>query len=110
MSVARTGQVKKETFQELHTIRGEQNVKWKAGLKTLVGLALLFAAQSRLGSYALQEAFVVILGTAIVLLLVWLTLVAFLLLWQGASLTFRLIRLVARMTSFRDRPLALNRR
>lgn len=110
MSVARTNHVKEESFKELHTIRRDQNVKWKTGLKILVGVALIFAAQSRLGAYVLQEALIVVLGTAILLLLVWLTLIVFLLFWQGASFVFRLIWLVARITSVRDRPLALNRR
>lgn len=98
-------------FEELHTIRTEQNVKWKAGLKILVSLALILAAHSRLGAYVLQEALVVVLGIAVLLLLILLTLIAFLLLWQGASFVLpQLSRLVGRVTSVRDRPLALNRR
>ena len=98
-------------FDELHTIRTEQNVKWKAGLKILVSLALIFAVQLRLGAYVLQEALVVVLGIAVLLLLILLTLIAFLLLWQGASFVLlQLTRLVGRVTSVRDHPLALNRR
>ena len=84
-------------------------MKWKAVLKIFVALALIFAAQSRLGAYVVQEALVVVLGIAILLLLVWLALIAFLLLWQGASFVFQLTRLVGLITSVRGRPLALNR-
>lgn len=88
-----------------------QNVKWKVGLVIIVALALIFAAQSRLSAYVLQEALVVVLGTAVLLLLILLTLITFVLLWQGASFVLlRLTRLVGRITSVRDRPLALNRR
>lgn len=86
-------------------------MKWKVGLKIIVALAVIFAAQSRLIAYALQEALVVVLGTAVLFLLILLTLIAFVLLWQGASFVLLgLTRLVGRITSVRDRPLALNRR
>lgn len=101
----------KNLLRSLTPIRKEQNVKWKAGLKIFVALALLFAAQSRLSAYVLQEALVVVLGTAVVHLLMLVTLIAFLLVWQGASfLLLGLTRLAGRITSVRDRPLALNRR
>lgn len=86
-------------------------MKWKAGLKVFVVLALIFAAQSRLIAYVLQEAFVIVLGTAVLLLLILLPLISFLLLWEGASIVFlRLTSLVNRITGVRDRPLALNKR
>ena len=100
-----------KSFEELHTNRKVQNVRWKIGLKIIVALALIFAAQSWLSAYVLQEALVIVLGTAALLLLILLTLIAFLLLWQGASFVLlQLTRLVGRITSVRDRPLALNRR
>lgn len=86
-------------------------MKWKAGLKIFVALALIFAAQSRLSVYLLQEGLVVVLATALLLLLVFLMLIIFLLLWQGVSFfLLRLTRLVGGISSVRDRPLALNRR
>lgn len=86
-------------------------MKWKVGLTIIIALALIVAAQSRLSAYVLQEALVVLLGTAVVLLFILLTLTVFLLLWQGASfLLLGLTWLVGRTTSVRDRPLALNRR
>lgn len=86
-------------------------MKWKVGLKIIVALALIFAAQSRLSAYVLQEALVIVLGTAVLLLLILLTLIAFILLWQGAGFVLHgLTRLVGRITSVRDRRLALNRR
>lgn len=100
-----------KSFEELHTIRKVQNVRWKIGLKIIVPLALIFAEQSRLSAYVLQEALVIVLGTAVLLLLILLTLIAFLLLWQGAGFVlYGLTRLVGRITSVRDRRLALNRR
>lgn len=101
----------KKSFDELHNIRRVQNVKWKIGLKIIVALALIFGAQSRMTAYVLQEALVVVLGTAVLLLLILLTLIAFILLWQVASFVLlRLTRLVGRITSVRDSRLALNRR
>lgn len=100
-----------KSFEELHTIRRVQKVKWKVPLKIIVALAFIFAAQWRLGAFVLQEALVVVLGIAVPLLLILLTLIVFLLIWHGANFVLlRLKRLVGRITSIRDRPLALNRR
>lgn len=100
-----------KSFEELHAIRRVQNVKWRVGLKIMVALALILAAQSRLSAYLLQEALVVVLSTAVLLLLILLTVIALLLLWQGASFVLlRLTRSVGRITRVRDHSLALNRR
>ncbi len=111
-SVTRTNQPdREESFEELHTIRWEQNVKWKAGLSILFALALILAAQSWLSVFVLQEALVVVLGTAFFLLAIFLTLSIFLFLWQGACfLLDRLRRSVGRIPSVRERPVVLNRR
>lgn len=82
-------------------------MNWKAGLNVFVVLALIFAGQPRLSMYLVEEAFTVLLGIAVLLILILLTVIAFLLLWQGASLAFlRLKGIVGQITSIRDRPLS----
>lgn len=57
--------------------------------------------------YLVEEAFTVLLGTAVLLTLILISVIAFLLLWQGACLVFlRLKGIVGRITSIRDRPLS----
>jgi hypothetical protein len=82
-------------------------VNWKNGLKIFVALALIFVGQPKLSVYLVEETFTVLLGIAVLLILILLTVIAFLLLWQGASLVFlRLKGLVGQITSIRDRPLS----
>lgn len=109
-SIVRAEHTDEESLKKLHTIRRGQNVKRKVGLTIIIALALTFAGQSRLGAYVLQEALVVVLGIAVLLLPILLTLIVFLLLWQGTSFVLLRTRLTGRITSVRDRPLALNRR
>lgn len=110
MLAVRTDHDDEQFFEDLQTVRREQNVKWKAGLKIFVALALIFEAQSRLSAYVLQEALTVVLGIAILHLLMLVTVIAFLLLWHGAIFVFlRLTRIVDRIISVRDRPLASDR-
>ncbi len=84
-------------------------MNWKNGLKIFVALALIFAGvgQPRLSVYLVEETFTVLLGIAVLLILILLTVIAFLLLWQGTSLVFlRLKGIVRRIASIRDRPLS----
>jgi len=76
----------------------------------LAALSFIVASWQRLVLYLVEEAFTVLLGIAVILTLAWITLTAFLLLWQGASLVFlHLKRIIRRGTSIGDRPLALHR-
>jgi hypothetical protein len=76
----------------------------------LAALSLIVASRPRLVLYLVEETFTVLLGIAVILTLAWITLTAFLLLWQGASLVFvQLKRIIRRGTSIGDRPLALHR-
>jgi len=76
----------------------------------LAALSFIVASWQRLVLYLVEEAFTVLLGIAVILTLAWITLTAFLLLWQGASLVFlQLKRIIRRGTSIGDRPLALHR-
>ena len=85
-------------------------MKWKAGLKIFVALVLLFAAQPRLSAYIVEETLTVLLGIAVLHLVILLTAIVFLLLWQGAIFAFlQLKKIVGRITNAQDRPLALNR-
>lgn len=85
-------------------------MNWKAGLMVLVTLILILAEQPRLTLYSVEEALTVLLGIAVLLLLILLPLIAFLLLWQGVAFVFlRLKGIADRVTSVRDRPLALNK-
>lgn len=87
-----------------------RTVKWQAGLMVLAVLLFIFAWRQRLVLYLVEEAFTVLLGIAIILTLTWITLTAFLLLWQGASLVFLQVKqIIRRGTSIGDRPLALHR-
>lgn len=87
-----------------------RSVKWKVGLTILAVLPFVFT-WSRLVLYLVEEALTVLLGIAVILTLTWITLTAFFLLWQGASLAFiHLKRIIRRGTSISDRPLALHRR
>jgi hypothetical protein len=73
-------------------------------------LSFTVAGRQRLVVYLVEEAFTVLLGIAVILALTWITLTAFLLLWQGASLVFlQLKRIIRRGTSIGDRPFALHR-
>lgn len=77
------------------------------GLKIFVALALMFVGQPRWSVYLVEETFTVLLGIAVLLILILLTVIAFLLLWQGASFVFlRLKGIVGQITSIRDRPLS----
>ena len=87
-----------------------RNVNWKAGLMILVTLVLILAVQPRLSMYSMEEAFTVLLGIAVLLILLLLTVIAFLLLWQGAGFVFlRLKRIVELIISVRGRPRVLDR-
>jgi hypothetical protein len=80
---------------------------------TLAALLFIVAVRQRLVLYLVEEAFTVLLGIAVILTLAWITLTAFLLLWQGASLVFlhlkRVIRRGTNIGDIGDRPLALQR-
>ena len=79
--------------------------------KDLCRLTFLFAAQPWLSAYIVEEALTVLLVIAVLHLVILLTAIAFLLLWQGAIFTFlQLKRIIGRITNVRDRPLALSRR
>ncbi len=68
----------------------------------LAALSFIVASWQRLVLYLVEEAFTVLLGIAVILTLAWITLTAFLLLWQGASLVFlqlKRIFIVARSQS-----------
>jgi hypothetical protein len=76
----------------------------------LAVLSLIVASRQRLVLYLVEETFTVLVGIAVILTLAWITLTAFLLLWQGASLVFvQLKRIIRRGNSMGDRPLALHR-
>lgn len=62
----------------------------------LAALSLVFREQSRLVRYLVEEALTVLLGIAVLLALVWITLIAFLLFWQGASFVFSRLKLIIR--------------
>ena len=88
-----------------------RSVRWKSELMILAVLPFIFAWRPRLVLYLVEEALAVLLGIAVILTLTWITLTAFLLLWQGASLVFlQLKRIIRRGTSTGDRSLALHRR
>jgi hypothetical protein len=81
-------------------------VNGKAGLKILFALALLYAAQPRSSVYMIEEAMTILLGIAVLLILVLLTVVAFLLLWEGARLVSLCLKWVVRLvTGIADRRL-----
>jgi hypothetical protein len=67
-------------------------VNWKVGLLIPVGLALTSAALPRLSAYLVKEAFVFLLGLAILFSAVLLIVIAVLLLWRGVSAVFFWIR------------------
>lgn len=82
-------------------------MNWKAGLKFLVVLALIYAyaVQPRLTVFMVEEALTVMLGVAALLIPILLTAIAFLLLWQVASLVFLCLKWVLRpISGARERP------
>ena len=80
-------------------------MNWKNGLKIFFALALILVGQTRLGVYLVEETLTVLLGIAFLLILVLLTVIAFLLLWNGTSLVFlRLKGKVSQIKSIRDGP------
>jgi hypothetical protein len=85
-------------------------VNWKARLMILITLVLILSVQPRLSMYSMEEAFTVLLGIAVLLILLLLTVIAFLLLWQGAGFVFlRLKGMVDLIISVRGRPRVLGR-
>lgn len=83
-------------------------MNWKAGLKFLAVLALIYAyaAQPRLTVFMAEEALTVLLGIAFVLISILLAAIVLLLLWQVASLVFLCLKWVLRpITGMRERPL-----
>ena len=77
----------------------------------LVTLILIFAARARWSPYVVEEALTILLGIAVLLVLVLFLLIAFVLLWHGATFVFlRLKGIVGRVISVRNRPLVLHRR
>lgn len=73
-------------------------------------LALMFAAQTRLGMYLVEETLTVLLSIAVVLIPLLLIVIAILLLWQGASLGFLWLKgIVDRITSIRNHPMRPDR-
>ena len=70
----------------------------------LVAVAVIVAEKSPLSVYLVEEAFTVFLSLSALFILILLTVIAFLLLWQGASLVIRrLKRIVEPASSIRDR-------
>ena len=83
----------------------------KTALVVLVTLILILAGQLRLTLYCVEETLTVLLGIAALLLLFLLPLIAFILLWHGATFVFLCLKgIVGRVTSVWHRPLVLNRR
>ena len=83
-------------------------MNWKAGLKFLVVLALIYAyaVQPRLTVFMVEEALTVMLGIAGLLIPAFLTAIVFLLLWQVASLVFLCLKWLLRpISGARRRPL-----
>lgn len=79
---------------------------WRAAIKTLVALALIFLQQPRMNIYLAEEAFSVLLVIAVLLILIFLTVIAFLLFWQAARFaSLRLKGMVGWTTSVNERPL-----
>jgi len=71
----------------------------------LAALSFIAAGWQRFGPVLVEEAFTVLLGIAVIFTLAWITLTAFLLLWQGAGLVFlHLKRIHSRGTSIGDHP------
>lgn len=71
---------------------------------TVAALALIAVGQPRLSEYLVEEALTVLLGVAALLLPMLFTVIAFLLLWQGASLAFRRLKArIERITIVRER-------
>jgi len=69
-------------------------VNRKFGLLIPVGLALTSAALPRLSAYLVKEAFVFLLGLAVLFTAMLLIVITFLLLWHGVSALFFRIKLV----------------
>jgi hypothetical protein len=59
---------------------------------TVAVLALIAAGQVQLSEYLVEEALTILLGVAALLVSMLLTVIAFLLLWQGATLAFRWLK------------------
>jgi membrane protein implicated in regulation of membrane protease activity len=59
---------------------------------TVAVLALIAAGQLQLSEYLVEEAFTILLGVAALLVSVLLTVIAFLFLWQGATLAVRWLK------------------
>ena len=59
---------------------------------TVAALAVVAAGQIRQSAYLAEEAFTVLLGVAALLGSVLLTVIAFLLLWQGATFALRWLK------------------
>lgn len=82
-------------------------MNWKAGLKFLVVLTLIYAyaVQPRLTVFIVEEALTVMLGIAALLIPAFLASIAFLLLWQVASLAFLCLKWILRpISGARERP------
>ena len=86
-------------------------MNWKAQLRLLgaLAVAIIFAKHSKLSVYLVEEGLTVLLGIALLVILILLTAITFLLLWQGASLAFfQLKEIVGRITSKGHRPLRVD--
>lgn len=84
-------------------------MNWKSGLMILVTLVLILAVQPWLSIYSVEEAFTVLLCIAVLLILLLLTVIAFLLSWRGVGFVFlRLKRIVELIISVRGRPRVLD--
>lgn len=84
-------------------------MNWKSGLMVLVTLVLILAVQPWLSIYSVEEAFTVLLCIAVLLILLLLTVIAFLLSWRGVGFVFlRLKRIVELIISVRGRPRVLD--
>ena len=95
-----------QEFKALKLSEGAKR-KLEAAVKILVALALIFVGLPRLGMYLVQEASTVLLCIAVLLSLILLTVIALLLVRQGASLVFLWLKgVVGRITTIRDRSLS----
>ena len=72
-------------------------MNWIAKFLIPVGLTLISAGLPRLSRYSVEESFVLLLGFAILLVVILVTVIAVRLLWQGANAIFLWLRVSYRL-------------
>lgn len=91
-------------YTDRQTMRRGRTVNWKTRLMTVAALVLVAAWRPRLSEYLVEEALTVLLCIAALLLTMLCTVIALLLVWQGASLVFHRLKVrIERIASVRDR-------